>query len=273
MSSAPFHDDHLWPEGTEVEDLIDLRPLAEAASEPKLKASDVGDWIWPSDNDFCIPLLLKDRQPRGLELPTNRWGAKARGDRMVGSTFHFYTDDYRFEGLWKDPTKIINSGCNAVAETNFSTNDEMPFPVFLWHLYRKRWLSRYWQSYGIEIWADLAVTPRYRQYSLLGVPKGWGAYSSYAYGGHTIEYVIEEVAMAKEHAGTDDILMWVICGEESDLEECRKRGWIGTPSHQQAYLRNVGGKKSLKLPDVKIATQNEPKKPVPCKTLFDFVKA
>ncbi|MDF0592211.1 DUF4417 domain-containing protein, partial [Methanotrichaceae archaeon M04Ac] len=229
-------------------DVIDLRPLlGEAETRTKLTAGDVGDWIWPSDNALSIPLLSKDMQPRGLELPTNRWGARARRDRIEGGTFHFYTDDYRFESLWKNPAPVVNSGCYAVAEPNFSTNDEMPFAVFLWHLYRKRWLSRFWQSHGIEIWADLAVAPRYRQYALLGVPLGWKAYATYSFGSHGIEKVIAEAVLAEEHAGTDEILLWVVCGEESDLEVCRERGWIGTPAHQQAYLRNVGGGKRTSI--------------------------
>jgi hypothetical protein len=179
------------------EDVIDLRPLlAEADTRTKLKSTDVGDWIFPTDNDFSIPLLSKDLQPRGLELPTNRWGARARRDRIEGGTFHFYTDDYRFEALWKSPAPVVNSGAHAVAETNFSTNDEMPLAVFLWHLYRKRWLSRYWQSYNVEIWADLAVAPRYRQYALLGVPAGWRAYATYSFGSHGIDKVIAEAELA-----------------------------------------------------------------------------
>jgi hypothetical protein len=250
------------------EDLIDLRPLLEADKPEKLKAGDVGDWIWPTDNALSIPLLLKDVQPRGLGLPTNRWGAKARRDRIEGGTFHFYTDDYRFESLWKNPTPLINSGCHAVAEPNFSTNDEMPFAVFLWHLYRKRWLSRYWQSYGIEIWADLAVAPRYRQYALLGVPKGWKAYATYSFGSHGIETVISEAELAEDHAGGDP-LIWVVCGEPEDLEVCQERGWIGTPAHQQAYLRNVGGKKAVRYAEAAISS---PRRPTPARTLLDYQK-
>ena len=269
MTSPPFTDDDLWQEGAEIEDVIDLHPLAEAARPEKLKPGDVGDWIWPSDNDFAIPLLLKDVQPRGLELPTNRWGTKARRDRMAGGTFHFFTDDYRFEGLWKNPAQVVNSGCNAVAEPNISTNDEMPFAVFLWHLYRKRWLSRYWQSYGIEVWADLAVAPRYRQHALLGVPKGWKAYTSYAFGNHGIDQVLEEAELAKERAGTDEILLWVVCGEGSDLDICQNHGWVGTVGHQQSYLRNVGGKKSVKPPEVSILAHRAP---IPCRSLLDYQK-
>ncbi|MCP1392340.1 MAG: DUF4417 domain-containing protein [Methanothrix harundinacea] len=244
--------------------VVDLRPLIEADSKNKLKSSDVGDWVWPTDNEMAIPLLLKDVQPRGLELPTNRWGARARRDRVEGGTYHFYTDDYRFESLWKNPAPVVNSGCNAVAETNFSTNSEMPFPVFLWHLYRKRWLARYWQSYNIEIWADLAVAPRYLDFALLGIPKGWRAYATYSFGSHGIEKVEAEAALAEERAG-GEILLWVVCGEESDLEICQDHGWIGTPAHQQAYLRNVGGKKAVRYSE-------EPTATAPSKTLLDFAE-
>lgn len=252
MSEVPFHDDSLWVD-PEIENLIDIRPLI--PQKPEIAKGDVGDWIWPSDNDYSIPLLLKDVQPRGLELPTNLWGAKARKNRVDGCTYHFYSDDYRFKTLWDDPTPIVNSGCNAVAETNFSTNDEMPFAVFLWHQYRKRWLSRYWQSYGIEIWADIAVAERFHEYSMLGLPKGWNAYASYAFGDyHTIDMVRKEVELAKKHAGKDP-LVWVVCGTEKDLKICADEGWIGTLAHQQAFFKNVEPKKAT-FREVKI----EPKK-------------
>ena len=65
----------------------------------------------------------------------------------------------------------------------------------------------------------------------------------------------------------DEILLWVVCGEPEDLEVCRDHGWIGTPAHQQAYLRNVGGKRATRHVE---ATTSSPKKPVPCRTLLDY---
>ena len=85
----------------------------------------------------------------------------------------------------------------------------------------------------------------------LGIPKGWKAYATYSFGSHGIEKVTAEAELAYNHAGTDEIHLWIVCGEESDLGRvCRQRGWIGTPAHQQAYLRNVGGKRATRYAEV-----------------------
>ena len=56
-----------------------------------LSKKDIGDWIFPSSNSEGIPDLLSSLQPRGLELPINRIGAKARKCRVEGQTLHGYT--------------------------------------------------------------------------------------------------------------------------------------------------------------------------------------
>jgi hypothetical protein len=223
-----------------------------------LSIKDVGDWIWPSSNSEGIPDLLLSPQPRGLRLPVNRWGAKARKERVEESTYQFFSDDYRFEGLWRDPTPIINSGCRAVVEPNFSTNGEMPRAVAKWFIYAKRWLARYWQSYDIEIWVDLAVNEWHSDIALLGVPKwhydangdfqpGYRAYATYTYiTGYDDERLFRQYDQAVKNAGvttSEGLLFWVYGGEEHIQELCQEQGWLWTPAHQQAYLRNVGGNK------------------------------
>lgn len=210
--------------------------------------SDIGDWIFPSSNYYGIPDLLPSIQPRGLELPINRWGAKARSHRVEGQTVHFYTDDYRFSGIWKDPSAIINCGCRAMVEPNFSTNGEMPKAVALSYVYMKRWLARWAQSYGIEVWVDLAMESCHHDIALLGVPKGWKAYATYTYttGYDLDEWLFPQYDFAVKHAGTDEILFWVYGGEEDVRVLCRDRGWLWSPAHQQAYHRNVGGQKVRK---------------------------
>ncbi len=69
--------------------------------------------------------------------------------------------------------------------------------------------------------------------------------------------------VVEDHAETDEILLWVVCGEESDLEICRDRGLIGTPAHQQAYLRNVGGGKAAREVEAAISSPKS-------KTLLDY---
>lgn len=209
-----------------------------------LTKRDVGDWIFPSSNYYGIPDLLSSLQPRGLELPVNRIGAKARKCRVEGQTLHGYTDDYRINGLFKDPSWLINSGCRALVEPNFSTNGEMPKAVALSYVYAKRWIARWAQSYGIEIWVDLAMNEHHADIALLGVPNGWKAYATYTHiTGYDDERLFRQYDQAVAHAGTDEILFWVYGGEDHIQELCQERGWLWTPAHQQAYLRNVGGTK------------------------------
>ena len=209
-----------------------------------LTKKDVGDWIFPSSNWYGVPDLLTSLQPRGLELPVNRIGAQARKTRVEGQTLHGYTDDYRINGLWKDPSWLINSGCRALVEPNFSTNGEMPKAIALSYVYAKRWIARWAQSYGIEIWVDLAMNPEHADIALLGVPQGWKAYATYTYiVGYDDEWLYTQHEQAVKHAGTDEILFWVYGGEDHIQELCQEHGWLWTPAHQQAYLRNVGGTK------------------------------
>lgn len=201
--------------------------------------SDVGDFRYPSDNEWDVPVLLANLQAGALELPVNRWGTEARSKRIKGM-LHFYTDDYRFEGVWKDPTTVVNGGCKTVVEPNFSTNDMMPKTVVLWHIYRKRWLARFWQSYGVRIFVDLAIAPKFRDIALLGVPKGWKSYATYTYTrDYPLDWILADHAQAVEHAGTDDILFYVYGGDQSIEKLCRDRGWLWSPAHQQAYFKSV----------------------------------
>ena len=223
---------------------------------------DIGDWIFPSSNYYGVPDLLPSLQPRGLELPVNRIGAKSRGTRIEGQTLHGYTDDYRINGLWKDPSWLVNSGCRALVEPNFSTNGEMPKTVALSYIYAKRWVARWAQSYGIEIWVDMAMNPEHADIALLGVPKGWKAYATYTYiTGYDDEWLFRQYEQAKARAG-DWCMFWVYGGEDHTRELCQENGWLWTPAHQQAYHRNVGGTKqrqpkSLKQLEKTIKIEND----------------
>jgi hypothetical protein len=229
----------------------ELFPEILAECDRHLAKGDVGDWLFPSSNEYGIPDLLQSLQPRGLELPVNRIGAIARKTRVEGQTLHGYCDDYRINGLWKDPSWLVNSGCKALAAPNFSTNGEMPKAIVLAYQYAKMWILRWAQSYGIEAWVDLAMNDHYYEIAYLGVPRGWKAYSTFIY---TRDYSFRELedqfSMACDHAGTDEILFWCYGGEHDTQAKCQARGWLWTPAHQQAYLRNIGGTKQRqpKLP-------------------------
>lgn len=137
-----------------------------------LTRRDVPDALFATDNALGIPLLDVGLQATYVHLPVRTWGSVKRNQVMRG-TWHFYTDDYRFEALWTDPSGVVNSECNAAVEPNFSTSEQMPEVVGWYQIYRKRWLARYWQSHGIPVFVDLNVAPRFYYANLLGVPRGW----------------------------------------------------------------------------------------------------
>ena len=135
----------------------------------------MGDYVYPSNNEFDIPTLLMDNMPVHLELPLNPWGAEARYKKGI-TTYHFYVDDYRFEQLFKDPIKLLQSGCRAIVEPNCSIHDQTPMAHAIWQTYRKRYLCRYLQECGMQIWVDLNVSPHFEEINALGVPEGYNAF-------------------------------------------------------------------------------------------------
>lgn len=138
----------------------------------------VPDALFPTDNEFGIPLLNPAYQADFCELPVRGWGNVARKDRMRG-TWHFYVDDDKFSAVWKKPDTLLKTRAVATVEVNYSTDDQMPLAIALYRIYQKRWLSRYWQEYGVPIWVDLNVAHGYQDYNMIGVPKGWKSYATY----------------------------------------------------------------------------------------------
>jgi len=119
----------------------------------------VPDSLWPTDNEWGIPTLSIDRQADAFDLPIETWGAKRRNLKV--GTYHFYTEDKRFNTIWQKPDMVVAAGCVNAVEPNYSVYDQVPRAVALWATFRKRWLARYWQSRGIRIFVDLNVARPY----------------------------------------------------------------------------------------------------------------
>ena len=179
----------------------------------------MGDYVYPSDNEFDIPTLLMDNMPVHLELPVTPWGAEARYKKMM-STYHFYVDDYRFEQLFKDPIKLLQSGCRAIVEPNCSIHDQTPMAHAIWQTYRKRYLCRYLQECGMQIWVDLNVSPHFEEINALGVPEGYNAFCTRGVTGwlNTTERHWE---MAKRISGLEKPNMFVYGGGDDVAEWCK----------------------------------------------------
>ena len=190
-----------------------------------------------ADNPAGIPALDLAMQATELVEPFLIWGSIARSKFMPG-TYAFYCDDYKFTGLWNDPEKVVKTGCAVAVEPNFSINDLMPPVVALYHIFQKRWLSRFWQSRGVRIVVDMNVPPVYAKMNLLGVPRGWGAYCVRVHKDwhHRIEFLH---SICREHAGREPL--FVVYGGDNNYarQACQRNRWVWIPDKRSAIKWGV----------------------------------
>lgn len=182
----------------------------------------MGDYLYPTDNQYEIPLLLSDNQPVHLELPFTPWGVESRHKTGI-TTYHFYVDDYRFEKLFKDPILLLTSGCRAVVEPNCSIHDQTPVAFGIYQIYRKRYLARYLQECGMQVWVDLNVSHRFMDYNLLGVPKGYNAFFTRGVTGWTphLDLCLEK---ARQVSGREQPNLYVYGGGKETEQWCHEHG-------------------------------------------------
>lgn len=199
-------------------------------SQPTLSKSDVPDAIFPTDNDYGIPVLMSELQADALDAPVSTW-RETHYTGKSGGTVLFYLDDSRFNALWSDPTPLVKAQPITIVEPNFSMNVIAPRVYCLWQIYRKRWLARCWQGFGIRVFVDLNVSgdaPDQYADNLLGVPKGWKAYATRAHS-EQHDAVEREFAIACEHSGVSRPLFAVYGGGKAMQARCKQREWLWIP--------------------------------------------
>ena len=214
---------------------------AEAAKDAEqLEVSVVLDSIWPSDNPWSVPALDPALQADQVPAPITTWGTIGACRPMPG-TWHFYVHDHKFEPLWRRPHRVLYSRPAAVVEPNFSVTGQSPFALVLWHVYRKRWLARYWQSQGIRVFVDLNVDATYNEPSeplgglrpnLLGVPLGWRAYASRAHANNP-DALVREWEVAQTHSGVEAPLFLIVGGGRRVKQLAQDHGWVWVPEQLQ----------------------------------------
>lgn len=191
----------------------------------------VPDCIFPSDNSLEIPELRLDMQAEYCEIPFVCFGEQKRTYKMKGTgTLHFYTDDYRFSALYDHPERILSHNPACIVEPNYSLFTDTPIAFGLTAIYKKRWLARMMQEHGIRVFVDLNVAPKYYSINLIGVPKGYKAFSTR---GHEdrLNQLETEYQIALKIAGTDDILFLVYGGGNACRDFCK--------SHHCIYVNPV----------------------------------
>lgn len=195
------------------------------------------DRLFNSDNAFDIPCLLASGCPQnGILLPVSAWGADRRDKKGV-ETYHFYIDDYRFEALWKDPSKLLASCCKMVVEPNLSLFDTTPIAYGLHQIYKKRWIARWWQENGLKVYADLNVARKFQEFNVMGIPEGYNAFATRGYS-ERVEYLLEEISIAKRISGMDVPNMLVYGGGKAIKELCNKNGLI----YIEQFMKNKEGR-------------------------------
>lgn len=137
----------------------------------------------------------------------------------------FYVDDYRFEAIWKNPIKVLESGVIAVVEPNLSLFDTTPIAYGLQQIYKKRWIARYWQECGIKVYADLNVSQKFIEYNKLGIPQGYNAFATRGYDDRA-DVLERELQVAREISGKDNPNMLVYGGGSKVKELCAKHSLI-----------------------------------------------
>lgn len=188
------------------------------------KSFDVLDLLFPSDNDYDIPCLLTERMAGRLELPITPWGANSRLKKGV-TTYHFYVDDYRFERLFRDPSRLLTCGCRSIVEPDCSLHDQTPVAWGLQLIYKKRWLARYCQEVGIDIYVDLNVAPKFSEWNLLGVPQGWNAF--FTRGAYASQDILQhDLDTARRISGQDTPNLIVYGGGRKAKTFCQQNGLL-----------------------------------------------
>ena len=193
---------------------------------------DVPDILFPTDNQWGIPVLAPAGQADFAAAPLLKWG-RDRKARNVGGTWHFYTDDYKYLSLWTDPTPLLRTGCRAIIEPNFSCYSQTPPAVALAAIFAKRWLACYWQRHGIQVWVDLNVAPEHKEINLLGVPRTWRSFATRAYADRPGQ-VLDEWLHAAQYTGSSDLQFLVYGGGSITKALCQKNHWLWIPDDMKA---------------------------------------
>ena len=181
------------------------------------------DCLYDSNNEFEIPNLLLEKQAGKLVLPLVGYGSVRR--QSLAKTIHFYVDDYRFEGIWKNPAKILNGKIISVTEPNTSLFDTTPIAYGLHLIYKKRWIARYWQECGLLVYADLNVSSKFYDYNRMGIPSGYNAFATRGYADR-LQYLRAELDIAKDISGLQTPNLVVYGGGEKVKKFCRENSLL-----------------------------------------------
>jgi hypothetical protein len=181
------------------------------------------DCLYESNNEFEIPNLLLEKQAGKLLLPFTSYGSIRQ--RANIQTAHFYIDDYKFNGIWKNPANILTTNIVAVIEPNTSLFFTTPLAYGLHLIYKKRWIARHWQESGILVYADLNVNSKFAEYNRMGIPDGYNAFATRGCS-NRIKELQNELDIARQISGLQTPNFIVYGGGEKAKLFCMKNNLL-----------------------------------------------
>lgn len=141
-----------------------------------------GDNAFPAMNRLGIPDLVPAMDQHSVPLPVWCWGQTSR-KKVNPGTWHHYTADYRFMAVEKNPGALLETGCAAAVEVNYSVYDDTPLAIAFWTIYKKRYISRIWQESGVTVFVDANMPERVldTEESRYGIPEKYSAFATRGY--------------------------------------------------------------------------------------------
>lgn len=131
-------------EGVGEYDIPELEPIYE------YEIGDIKEWIG-------FNYVLSDKEPEGKAV-------------------HFFISDYQFNRIWNNPEKYVDKlrKYEVVLTPDFSPYADMPMATQIFNHYRKHWVGRYLQEYGVKIIPTIRASKDERSFKwyLDGEPKG-----------------------------------------------------------------------------------------------------
>ena len=124
-------------------------------------------------------------------------------------------------------------------EPNNSIHDQTPAAYAIYQIYRKRYLARYLQECGLQVWVDLNVSPKHEELNALGVPKGYNAFFTRGVTGW-IPTLERHLAMAQRISGLEKPNLCVYGGGDDIKDWCREKGLLWVHEYMNNRMREKG---------------------------------
>lgn len=108
---------------------------------------------YSSNNELGYPELKADFFEVKDLLAYDKINTKSPKPDDLDKTVHFFLNDYKFECLWNNPKQYIGllQKYNGILMPDFSNYTDYPISLNIFQMYRRFWLSRFFQENGIKV--------------------------------------------------------------------------------------------------------------------------